>query len=196
VLPPELIDRLKRRTAALAIGASTLRNQGSLGVINAARTFLAELDPREFVAQSEPQFLTKLDKATARLQAAFPRGARHWGGARKAINIFLRDVLYNRYLSAAFGVNQIRPWLEVPLDKYSAVALRVADASLPKWKGVKYLTPELNRIFQAAAATAAKEKGVARVDMDIWYWRADALPGDDGFASKPWLSGRDTRRNS
>ena len=188
MLDPELLGRLNRRVAALAISASTLRNQGSSGVVEAARKFLSELDPRDFVVSRERRFMARLDEATAALQAQFPRGARNWGGARKSINIFLRDVLYCSYLSTAYRMDDIRLWLELPLDKYVAEGLREANPMLPRWAGVKHLTPKANTVFQTSAIAIAMKRGVARVDLDVLYWRADKLTGDDvriSNASRP-----------
>jgi hypothetical protein len=75
---------------------------------------------------------------------------------------------------------------ELPLDKYSANALRIAEPTLPRWDGVKHLTPEANAIFQIAALDVARKQEVARVDLDVLYWRTGTLPGDDGFVSKPY----------
>ena len=48
----ETIGYLGRRTAQLAIGNSTLRNQGAPGVAKAARDFLANVDIKSFSVNS------------------------------------------------------------------------------------------------------------------------------------------------
>jgi hypothetical protein len=45
-----------------------------------------------------------------------PAGAKNWGAARKALNLVLRDILYNQYLQREYGFNRIGKWLELPLD--------------------------------------------------------------------------------
>ena len=40
------------------------------------------------------------------------------GAARKAINLFLRDALYNRYLNRRFALSWIQAWIEVPLTAW------------------------------------------------------------------------------
>lgn len=62
-----------------------------------------------FVVRSQPQFLAKLDAETCRLQTVLPAGTRHWGSARKALNLFLRDALnvvthiFNKYRDHGLG---------------------------------------------------------------------------------------------
>jgi len=89
---------LQARTAQLAIGPSTLRNQGAPKAVANARDFLKELDLGSFKADVPGAFVVWLNEETEKLQNALPHGARNWGTARKALNIFLRDVLYNMYL--------------------------------------------------------------------------------------------------
>jgi hypothetical protein len=104
---------------------------------------------------------------------SFPSGAQHWGAARKALNLFLRDVLYNHYLSQHFRFRRIEKWLEVPLDSYTAKGIREKYGSkkLPPWKGIKYLTPEVSQAYQDAATKLASDSKFARVHLDVLYWR-------------------------
>ncbi len=144
-------------------------------MVLAARTFLAELDPGRFTVRAPGQFQARLDAATEALRDRFPKGARNWGAARKAVNLFLRDVLYNTYLAKAYRMARVRPWLEVPLDSYVARGL-AADPSgkdLPKWPGVKHLRPAESLLYQKVAASIARRLSIARVDLDLWYWRGD-----------------------
>src|SRR5947209_5911902 len=122
--PPEFIDRLKNRLATAAVGASTLRRQGAAGVVDAAREGLRHLDLHGYTVSDEAAFLTRLDADTESLRGRFPEGTRTWGGARKALNIFLRDDLYNIDLSDHYKLQHLRPWLEVPLDSHVAAGLR------------------------------------------------------------------------
>jgi hypothetical protein len=85
-----MIRLLHERTAEVAIGPSTLRNQGAPGVVLAARQFLKELNLDSFRTSTEQQFRARLNTATKRLKDRLPKKARNWGAARKAINIFLR----------------------------------------------------------------------------------------------------------
>ena len=108
----------------------------------------------------------------------FPVGARtNWGAARKALNIFLRDVHYSRPTCDRYGLSILENWLELPLDSYAHAGL-VKDSKgeqIPDWPGVKHLTPEQNRCFQAAATSIAARLGTHRVHLDVRYWNAATL---------------------
>jgi hypothetical protein len=179
----ELINLLKHRIAEGAIGPSALRNQGDSGVLSAARRFLKSINLIEFSVNSERKFKTVLDAHTNRLKRSFPKEARHWGAARKGLNLFLRDVLYNRYLSRYYGFRGVERWLEIPLDSYTAKAIRrrYGAKGLPPWRGIKHLKPEVSQAYQDAATRLASDCGFARVHLDILYWREvgrKALPRD------------------
>ncbi len=115
-MDPKTLMVLQDRIAELAIGPSTLRNQGAKNVVGRARSFLKRIELKDFGKASRTAFYTRLDQDTLLLKRYFPPGARNWGAARKAINIFLRDVLYNSYLSSVYHFVRLEKWLEVPLE--------------------------------------------------------------------------------
>ena len=80
----------------------------------------------DWLATRRQRFQSRLNVATRRLKDRLPKGARNWGAARKALNIFLRDVLYNHYLRSRHHLDRLEEWLEVPLDRDVAAALRAA----------------------------------------------------------------------
>jgi hypothetical protein len=83
--------------------------------------------------------------------------------------------VYNADLRDHYELRRTRPWLEVPLDSHIAKGLRAEQpegAALPRWPGVKYLTPKVSTVFQKVASAVAKRRGVCRVDLDAHYWRA------------------------
>jgi len=168
-----MIRLLRERTAEVAISPSTLRNQGAPRVVLAARRFLKELNLDSFRASTEPKFRDRLNTATNRLKHLFPRKARNWGAARKAINIFLRDALYNHYLRSRYRLDRIEGWLEVPLDRNVAMGLcaEPEGVKLPRWKTIKELTSKPSRQYQAAADKVARRKRTQRVHLDLHYWR-------------------------
>jgi hypothetical protein len=172
---PALLYQMQRRLAETSIGPSALRNQGSAGVIQAAKTFMEKLDLGAVCLDSESRFQRVLNKLTERLRSALPPNAQHWGAARKALNLFLRDAFYNRYTFGQYGLARLEPWLEVPLDKYVAIELLKGDRSLPRWEGVKYLSPATSELYQASASIMAERRGVARVHLDLWLYR----PGNE-----------------
>lgn len=167
---------IHNRTAEAAVGPSALRNQGASGVIRMAREYFKRLDLMTFAASNERDFARKLDAASHDLRKKFPKGAKNWGAARKALNLFLRDALYNTFLCRHYRLRNIEPWLEIPLDKFVAAGLHrdYSGEDLPKWNGIKSLTPENSLAFQRAAKVVAEEKGIARVHLDLFYWRAGA----------------------
>lgn len=74
-----------------------------------------------------------------------------WGAGRKALNLFLRDCLYNRYLSAEHGLDCIQKWVEIPLDSIVADRLK-KDAGrrgrLPVWNGLSNLKKDDSKNFR------------------------------------------------
>jgi len=177
------IEYLKIRTAELSVGNSTLRNQGAPGVIKTARTFLAKLDLQDFSVNSEYGFYKILDDATNNLVKVLPTRAQHWGTARKAINIFLGDCVYNKFLCSQFDLIQIHPWLEIPLDSYVAKALCKTSigSKLPKWVSITRLKPEISIEYQKVANQVAKIIGCYRVDLDIYLWREIGIKEIEGI---------------
>ncbi len=172
----DFLARLHANIATLAIGASTLRNQGAPGVVAAARRFLSGVSLDQIVVNRPEVFASRLDELTKCLQCSLPDKTRHWGAARKAVNLFLRDALYNTYLSSHFGLATIREWLEVPLDSLVAAGLcrEQAEVAVPTWPGLKHLTPTESTVYQQVALCVADRHSVARVDLDLWYWNRDA----------------------
>jgi len=169
------LNLIKKRVAVLAIGSSTLRNQGAKGVAESARKFLDRLNLEAIAEGERVSFGRRLNRATENMQRTFPAGAKNWGAARKAINLFLRDVLYNRYLSAQYRFDRIAGHLEVPLDGDVARALRSEPegADLPRWPSIKHLTPEISALYQAVAKSVAERMGTTPVHLDLHYWRRD-----------------------
>jgi len=164
---------LQRYIAETAIGPSSLRNQGANGVIRAARDYLADLDLTVFRGKNERSFLRTLDTKTEELRQALPWGARNWGAARKALNIFLRDICYNRFLCERLGLSDAQEeWMEIPLDATVANALISTDerGELPSWPGLIRLTPEVSADFQKFAKEAAAKQNITRIHLDMRLW--------------------------
>ena len=159
-------EMIQRREAFAAILPSTVRNPGASGVVEAARKFLSQMDLRPFGTKSKAAFTASLEKETEALQKALPKKASTWGLARKALNIFLRNCLYNHYLRTTFHLDHAEPFFELPLDSLVAKALRDRDEHLPSWRGVKRLEPCDSAKFQTYAARLARPKGYARVHLD------------------------------
>lgn len=160
---------VQERTARVAVGPSSARGQGD-GVILCARKFLSSLRIETFATRDRRRFEERLDNATERLAASFPRGCRNWGTARKLLNLFLRDCLYTQYLAKASRLSRAERLLELPLDSITATELRRRDSTLPRWPGVKHLRSDVSAAYQSAAARVAREQGLARVHLDTFWW--------------------------
>ena len=169
----DFLAAIQEYVANIAIGASSLRNQGAPGVIDAARQFLAGLPLRHLKGIEPSRYGKWLDKATYELQASFPDGAKDkWGAARKAINIFMCHAQMNRELSSEYELDRLAEAMETPLDKLSATKLCewAAGRRLPRWLGVGSLTPEVSRAYQDFALEIAKQKGIPRACLDVLLW--------------------------
>jgi hypothetical protein len=180
------IQKMQRRIAQITIGPSVVRGSGTKGVSEPARSLLAALDLRKFAAASESAFGQALDTATEDLRQSVPRGAQSLGLARKCVNLFLREDLYNVYLLNEYGLARAEQWYEIPLDSYVAEGLIKKAASekpqphsLPRWRGLKYLEQADSKHYQEYASDRARREGLpARVHLDLDLWRPVAA--DDG----------------
>lgn len=168
--PTKFIQAVQGRAARVTLGASALRSQGP-GVADAARPFLATLSLAPFAVSSGRVFAKRLDQATVALQATFPHGSGSWGLARKLLNIFLREALYTRYLAERYQLAKAEASFELPLDSITARRLlELRGAHLPRWPGVKHLSPEASYKYQVAAAAHAADLGISRVHLDAIWW--------------------------
>ena len=169
----ELLKLLQRRIAGTSVGPSTARGMGPKGTVAAARSYLAELNLPRFSVQTENEFKTILNRTTRTYVKKLPKGSQYWGSARKFLNIFLRGVIYNKYLCSAYEIPHIEPWLEVPLDSHVAKGLRRerGGKKLPRWRTVIGLDARTNTKYQQFACKVAAEKGIHRVHLDLLYWR-------------------------
>lgn len=170
---------MQRYIAVTTVGPSALRNQGSKGVIKAAQNYLALIDLASFRTKDEQIFLTILEARTGELKEAFPRGAQNWGAARKALNLFLRDICYNRFLCERYGLSDSEEWMEIPLDSLVATALKRKGKrdELPHWPGINRLTSEISASFQAFARQVATQQGISRVHLDMRLWTTEREKG-------------------
>jgi hypothetical protein len=166
---------MQRYIAVTTIGPSALRNQGSKGVIKAAQKHLSDIDLGAFRAKDEVSFLCVLDNHTEKLRCALPREAQNWGAARKALNLFLRDICYNRFLCQKHGLSEAEEWMEIPLDSLVAASLKRKGkrGQLPPWPGLNGLTAEISSKFQKVAKLVASTQGIARVHLDMRLWTVE-----------------------
>jgi len=169
--PDNFIPTVRQFVSVTAVGPSALRGQGK-GVLKASREFLASVSLARIPKSNATLFRDWLDRQTESLLDELPINRRPWGAARKSINLFLRDTLYNQYLCKKFDIEKIESWLEIPLDRAVARGLKSAAGrgGLPQWPGLKNLKPNVSDIFQKFAGTHAKSLGIERVHLDMYLW--------------------------
>lgn len=169
------IKKVQKRVVYSSIGSSTLRNQGEKGVSEAAQKFLIEVNLAEFKdIENLTDYLKMLDNLTNDLSEKFPGRAKgNWGAARKALNVFMEDAFYNKFLDAEYDLDKLGPFLEVPIDSYVAKRLKKGSINkTPAWRGIKNLTPADNMKWQEIALEVAKKPGILRIYLDLEYWRS------------------------
>lgn len=177
------LNQIHKRLSIISVGASALRNQGSSGIIKIAREYFYEININEFInsLDNEDVYNNFLDKHTTNLVSKFPENGKSWGGARKGINLFLREVVYNKFFSDYYQLptqynefNQKIKFLEVPLDKDVATGIyEETELVLPRWNSIKDLTPNLSKQYQIAALKIAAKGNFAKVNLDLKYWRRE-----------------------
>jgi hypothetical protein len=78
-----------------AFSIGIVRNMGPKGTLGRIRESLKKIDLAAISKKDPSQFFQVLDDLTEKVRRDLPKGARHWGVARKCLNLFFRDVLYN-----------------------------------------------------------------------------------------------------
>lgn len=164
---------MQRYVANISISGSTLRNQGAKGVAEAAREFLFKLDLSLLKTILPSGYPDILNEWTLDLVKKLPDGARHWGTARKAINVFMVQCFLNKYLAKEFDLDKFEDVLETPLDSYAAGTLRrlAGRGRLPRWKNIIGLKKEDSDKYQEFASQVATENKLSRACLDIILWR-------------------------
>lgn len=167
----DFLEAVQAFAARGSVGASTVRGQGA-GVAAAAREYLATLDLGPFATSHAAEFHDALDAATLCLRAALPRNSRNWGISRKVLNIFLRNTLYSVHLADRYRLAQAEAFFELPMDSISVSHLcaRAERGALPRWRGVKHLTPEVSAVYQDCARRVARQWRIAPVHLDAIWW--------------------------
>jgi len=168
----QFIMDVQRFESVSAVGVSALRRQGK-GTISKIQNFLAELDLAALsTVEDQASFGAWLDSQTEELTRLHHTTPIKWGVARKALNLFLCDCLYNKYLSTRFRLETIESFLEVPLDSIIARELKrsAGRGQLPGWSGLRKLTESQSTQFQGYASQMASQKMIARVHLDVGLW--------------------------
>lgn len=178
----EFLRQVHRRVAQTSVGPSAIRNQGASGLITISRSYFEKnINLSEFREKLiKDSYIDYLDKLTTDLRNRFPDGGKSWGAARKGLNLFFRDVVYNKYLADSLNIPtdykenlKALRYLEVPLDRDVATGLNKTFGDLPKWRTIKELNEKQSKLFQDRALIYADNKGIARVHLDLEFWRND-----------------------
>jgi hypothetical protein len=166
------IPNIQKFVAIAAVGVSALRGQGK-GVLKSTQKYLGELDLSTLKdINTNVDIISWLDKQTEEILDCMPVMNRPWGAARKALNLFLRDCLYNKYLCQEYKMDRLEKWLEIPLDSLVANGLqkKAEKGLLPRWPGLKHLKKEISDQYQDTAQSFADKNEIARVHMDVALW--------------------------
>jgi hypothetical protein len=152
---------------------STIRKMAGAGALKRIQRFMKEdIDLGDLSKSNPSQYGNTLNVLTTKLLIALPEPDRaKWGLARKCLNLFFRDALYNFYLREAYDLGKFEAELEIPLDSHVGKELRQRDRALPGWKSVIGLTPDQSAKFQESALRIARRESTHRVHLDVVYWR-------------------------
>ena len=165
----DFLTVMQKFIAIESIASSALRGQKS-GPIGKARDVCALIDLAKLSSLGEEEFKAELDDTTKALLRKLQLTPKSWGVARKAINLFLRHSLYNRYLSKAYHLEKIEPFLESPMDGVVGNILREECNELPAWPGLKHLSQADHEKYQLYIKAVANESRMSPVHLDIYLW--------------------------
>lgn len=178
-IPKNILVALQARAARAALAPSSMRGVGRAGVVDAGRPFLRALDLRSFGTKRASRFRQELDEHTDGLLRTFPQAARQWGLARKGLNIFLRECLYNVHLRDAYALARGEMFYEVPLDALTGTAIwKASDGRVPRWTTIRALRPKVSDDYQRVAGELAAAKGIAPIHLDAVWWGQRAEQGE------------------
>ena len=183
----ETLKAIQKKVALSAVTPTTLHGKGYKGFMKMAREYLSsKIDLSKYGHKSEIDYIKQLDKDTNRMLHKWKIYKRNkakrdrddvsfWGAARKVLNIFMRDAIYNHYLRKNYKLQCCERYCEVPLDKKIAKQLRSKehagiDNALLKWTTIKDLKPETSGRYQQIAKNYAKKERIPRIHVDACLW--------------------------
>lgn len=174
------------RLVKISISTSAFRNQGKTGLIKETRKYIkSSVKLKEFAeALRKNRYDAYLDLNTSKLCKALRKHNCRWGTARKGLNIFFRDVLYNSFFFKELKLCfEYGDQLEIPLDSKTMGKIRRLyvennfkqfELVKPRTTTIIALDSENSRSFQKIAAEIAKRlpkyRSYRRVDLDMEFW--------------------------
>jgi hypothetical protein len=165
----DFLKTMQQFVATTAIGTSALRNQGK-GSHDAVRKVLSDFDLSSLKNMGKDEYTEWVDTKTDSVLCCWKGKSQPWGAARKSVNLFMRDALYNQYLNSEYIISGIEQWMEIALDSKVSMGLRNRFKSLPRWPGLRHLKHDVSDQYQECAQKLADENGIHRVHLDIWLW--------------------------
>jgi len=170
----EFLSAVQKFTGIQAVSVSTVRGlpEGSLGKIQA---YLGRLRLGRLAGMDGADYARWLDAKTRDLQRKLRGRNKRWGLARKSMNLFMRQCLYNTYLSRRFRLARFQKQMEIPLDSRVAREFgkdaRNTRRNLTEWPSLNGLKYRVSREYQEHAEDLASRKGLpARVFLDHYLW--------------------------
>ena len=188
------LEWIIQRVASTSVSPSAAQRQGPPGTMSTAVRFLFRPTLIESFAQSKTQraFISMLDEQTDLLQMSLPSNesgigwnrGKHWGSARKFLNIFLYECTLNRQLCDHYlGLIALESLLEVPLDSYVGLGLAKEKENLESpepvyWDTIVGLDKRRSDQYQTLATVVANRMSIARVHLDLYYLRFNPEAAD------------------
>lgn len=168
-------DNLLKFIAKRAITPSPLRNQYPKGGLAKIRKYLSDSSLKsEFLSSYnlKNEYEIFLNRHTDNLVNLFPKGQFKWGSARKALNIYLRDLAL-QFIVNNKPMDESLKFMEIPLDSYVAKGLKSLNNSLPKFTSIKNTKPEDYFVYQTYASELAKYNKTSRIHLDLSFYPVD-----------------------
>lgn len=173
----EFLENVQNYVAVTSVGASTVRGYPKK-TAERSKEFFKEIYLGTLAGKDRAQYKSHLNVLTKRLMQKLPKASRHkqnkkaYGIARKVLNIFLHNAFYNRYLCEAYKLDSLEEYLEVPIDKKVAMAIkkRRPKRILPAWNGIKALDGRVHRQYQTQAMAVADKLKISVVHLDAYFY--------------------------
>jgi hypothetical protein len=86
----DFLTQMGKHVAYTSVGPSTVRGQRNPGLVSKLRELLSAVDLADIASREPQDFPNSLESETRRIEQNMPAASRHWGIARKVLNIFLR----------------------------------------------------------------------------------------------------------
>ena len=167
---------MQAHVAKCAITPSTMQYYPK-ETMAAAIKYLSNMEIAKFQVTT---FARLLNSQTEMLRRTLPEDGRYvggaaWGMARKCLNIFLRDALYNSYLRNEYNLVNLERHMEVPLDSHTmdAIMRDIEGIFLSTRPSIANLTPDLSDQYQDVAAKIAARMSTYKVHLDLLFWRSN-----------------------